>query len=50
MITNGNLTRRVIEQKQDKWGRWVNQVDLGQGRIKICIYSAYQVVASEIKT
>jgi exonuclease III len=48
MITAGDLTGRVIEQKHDKWGRWVSQLYQGQGSIKIIIYSAYQVVDKKI--
>ncbi len=32
MITNGNLTSRVIEQKQDKWGRWMGASGLSRTR------------------
>jgi exonuclease III len=49
MITTNDLTGRVIAQKQDKWGRWVSQVYQGRGSIKIAIYSAYQVVAKDVK-
>ena len=49
LITANDLTGRVIEQKQDKWGRWVSQVYQGRGSIKIAIYSMYQVVEKEVK-
>lgn len=49
LITANDLTGRVIAQKQDKWGRWASQVYQGRGSIKIAIYSAYQVVAKEVK-
>ena len=49
MITAGDLTGRVIAQMQDKWGRWVTQTYQGRGGTKITIYSAYQVVAKDIK-
>jgi hypothetical protein len=31
MVTASDLTSRVIEQKSDKWGRWVRQTYQGQG-------------------
>ena len=49
MIAAGDLIGRVIAQNQDKWGRWVNQTYQGRGDTKISIYSAYQVVAKDIK-
>ena len=48
MITAGDLTGRVVEQKHDKWGRWVSQLFQGQGSTKIIMYSAYQVVDKKI--
>jgi exonuclease III len=49
IMTAGDLTGRVISQKQDKWGRWVSHVYQGRGRTKVEIYSAYQVVNKTIK-
>jgi hypothetical protein len=49
LITTNDLTGRVIAQKQDKWGQWVSQVYQGRGSLKIAIYSAYQVVAKNVK-
>ncbi len=49
MISSGDLTGRVIAQKHDKWGRSVSQVYQGRGSTKISIYSAYQVVAKDVK-
>jgi hypothetical protein len=49
MITASDLTGRVIEQRSDKWGRWVRQVYQGRGQRTIAIYSAYQVVSKEVK-
>ena len=49
MTTSGNVTDRVFEQRSDKWGPWVRQLYQGQGSIKMCIYSAYQVVNKTIK-
>ena len=50
MLSNGNITSRIIDQQQDKWGRWVNQTFQGKGTTKLRIYSVYQAVDATIKT
>lgn len=49
MISSGNITSRIIDTYQDKWGRWVYQTLQGKHATKIRIYSVYQVVDSVIK-
>ena len=49
MISSGDLTGRVIAQKHEKWGRWVSQVYQGKGSTKKLLYSAFQIVAKDVK-
>jgi exonuclease III len=44
MISQGDITGRIIHQESDKWGRWVSQTFRGQAERSITIISAYQVV------
>ena len=49
MLTNGNITSRIIDQQHDKWGRWVSQTFQGKRLMKLRIYSVYQAVDATIK-
>jgi exonuclease III len=44
MLTVGHTTGRIIEQIQDKWGRWVVIQLQGRGNSKIAVVTVYQVV------
>ena len=44
MLTIGNTTGRMIEQIQDRWGRWATTQLQGRGDSKVAIVTVYQVV------
>lgn len=44
LVTVGNASGRVLNQNQDRWGRWVTQELSGKDGIRVVIISAYQPV------
>ncbi|KAI2510607.1 hypothetical protein MHU86_3718 [Fragilaria crotonensis] len=44
LLTTGCLAGRIVNQAQDRWGRWVIQEFSGRSGIKVVIVSAYQPV------
>lgn len=40
----GEVTSRLCERFQDKWGRWTSQTYQGKRGRQITVISAYQVV------
>ncbi|KAI2506424.1 hypothetical protein MHU86_8050 [Fragilaria crotonensis] len=44
LLTIGNVSGRIVNQVQDRWGRWVIQEFSGRAGIKLIIVSAYQPV------
>ena len=45
LVTVGNISGRILHQKQDKWGRWVRQEFSGKDGARVVVISAYQPVA-----
>jgi exonuclease III len=44
ILSVGNITSRLNERFQDKWGRWSSQTFRGSARRSLAVISAYQVV------
>jgi exonuclease III len=44
ILSVGNVTSRICDTFQDKWGRWTSQTYRGQARRTLIVVSAYQVV------